>query len=74
MLNVIKVALTSYIEPYDVILVSPLKGGSRDLLQIKKIFEFDMSIGDLLRGSKQLSFTIIRNINYAKALNGIEKL
>lgn len=64
----------SYIEPYDVILDSPLKGGSKDLLQIKKIYKFDMSMGDLLRGSKQLPFTIIRNITYAKALNGIEKL
>jgi len=33
-----------------------------------------MSAGDLLRGSKQLPFTIIRNITYGNALKRIEKL
>ncbi|KNY25924.1 SMI1/KNR4 family protein [Pseudobacteroides cellulosolvens] len=64
----------SYIEPYNVILVSTPKNGSRDLLVLKKVFDLEISIGDLLRGSKQLPFTIIRNITYAKALNRIEKL
>ncbi len=64
----------SYIEPYDVILVSAPKNGSKDLLILKKVFDLEMSIGDLLRGSKQLPFAIIRNITYAKALNRIEEL
>ena len=43
----------SYIEPCDVILISAPKNGAKDLLALKKAFDLEISIGDLLRGSKQ---------------------
>jgi hypothetical protein len=49
-------------------------GGAKDLLTMKKVLETDISIGELLQGSKQPPCVVMRNVPYAKAIARIEKL
>ncbi len=63
-----------HIEPYNIILERAPLGGSKDLLTIKKTLQSDVSMGELLKGSKQPPFIIVKNIPYTKAKVLIEKL
>jgi hypothetical protein len=64
----------SSIELYNIILEQAPFGGIKDLLTIKKMFRIDISIGELLEGSKQPPFIIMRNVPYAKAIARIKEL
>ncbi len=64
----------SYIELHNIILVRAPLGGTKDLLTIKKILQTDISIGELLKGSKQPPVVIMRNVSYAKAIAHIKEL
>ena len=64
----------SYIEPHNIILERAPLGGTKDLLTIKKILQTNISIGELLKGSKQPPFIIMRNVPYAKAIARIREL
>ncbi len=64
----------SSIEPHDIILERAPVGGIKDLLTIKKVLQTDISIGELLSGSKQPPCIVMRNVPYAKAVIRIKKL
>ncbi|EPR11641.1 SMI1/KNR4 family protein [Ruminiclostridium papyrosolvens] len=66
--------IRSYIELHNIILEKMPVGGTKDLLVIKKILEIDISIGELLKCSKQPPFILVRNVPYAKAISRIKKL
>lgn len=58
----------------DLVLINPLSGGTKDLLQIKNVMSIEMSIGELLEGSKNLPFVLVKGFPYGKAIKHIEKL
>lgn len=64
----------SYIEPHNIILERTPDGGTKDLLIIKKVLEINISIGELLKGSKHPPFVIVKNVPYAKAISRIKEL
>ncbi|HOV26439.1 MAG TPA: SMI1/KNR4 family protein [Pseudobacteroides sp.] len=58
----------------DLVLVNPLNGGTKDLLQIKNVIGIEMPIGELLKGTKNLPFVLVKGFPYGKAKKLIEKL
>lgn len=46
----------------DLILVNPLMGGATDLKKIQEVFNIKKGLFDLLKGSKQLPFVLMRDI------------
>ena len=62
------------VEPYNIVLIQAPAGGAKDLLTINKVLETDISIGELLQGSKQPPCIVMRNVPYAKAIARIKKL
>lgn len=63
-----------YTDSYDVILASQPRGGAKDLLKLKNALGFDMSIAELLRGSKELPFLLMSSVPYGKTIKCIGEL
>ncbi len=64
----------SSIELHNIILERAPLGGIKDLLTIKKVLQADISIAELLNGSKRPPFILMRNVPYAKAIIRIKEL
>lgn len=64
----------SYPDTCDVILVASPAGGSKDLLTIKNTLGLDMPIGELLKGSKNLPFLLMKGAPYGKTVTCLEQL
>ncbi|PED05080.1 SMI1/KNR4 family protein [Bacillus pseudomycoides] len=58
----------------NIVLVETPNGGLKDLVKIKSVLAIDISTGDLLKGSKNLPFTLVKKFPYGKAGKLIEKL
>ncbi|MFZ5353500.1 MAG: SMI1/KNR4 family protein [Bacillota bacterium] len=58
----------------DLVLTSMPRNGTKDLLQIKNVIGIEMSIGKLLKGSKNLPFVLVKDFPYGKAMKLIECL
>lgn len=58
----------------DLVLIDAPSGGTKDLLQIKSVIGIEMPIGELLKGSKNLPFVLVKGFPYGKAMKLIEKL
>ncbi|MBJ8030332.1 SMI1/KNR4 family protein [Bacillus cereus group sp. N21] len=58
----------------NIVLVETPNEGLKDLVKIKSILAIDISTGDLLKGSKNLPFTLVKKFPYGKAKKLIEKL
>ncbi|PEE44565.1 SMI1/KNR4 family protein [Bacillus pseudomycoides] len=58
----------------NIVLVETPNGGLKDLVKIKSVLAIDISTGDLLKGSKNLPFTLVKKFPYGKAKKLIEKL
>lgn len=58
----------------DLILISPPLGGARDLKKIQEVFNIKKGLFDLLKGSKQLPFVLMKDIPVELALKNIEHL
>lgn len=58
----------------DLVLVNTLSGGAKDLIQIKNIIGLEISMGELLKGSKKPPFVLVKDFPYGKARKLIEKL
>ncbi|MED1093680.1 SMI1/KNR4 family protein [Bacillus paramycoides] len=58
----------------NIVLVETPNGGLKDLVKIKSVLAIDISTGDLLKGSKNLPFTLVKKFPYGKAKKMIEKL
>jgi len=63
-----------YTKLYDVILISQVDGGLKDLIILKKALSLEMSTNELLKGSKATPLTLIRKISYGKASNILAEL
>ena len=57
-----------------VVLVDATEGGLKDLLKIKKVLGLSMTTADLLKGTKNLPFTLADEYPYGKAKKLLEKL
>ncbi|TKI88098.1 SMI1/KNR4 family protein, partial [Bacillus cereus] len=55
-------------------LVSPPVGGAMDLKKIQEVFIIKKGLFDLLKGSKQLPFVLMKDIPVELALKNIELL
>ncbi|KFM95588.1 SMI1-KNR4 cell-wall family protein [Bacillus clarus] len=58
----------------NIVLVETPNGGLKDLVKIKSVLAIDISTGDLLKGSKNLPFTLVKKFPYGKTKKLIEKL
>lgn len=58
----------------DLILVNPLRGGATDLKKIQEVFNIKKGLFDLLKGSKQLPFTLMRDVPVDVAKKKLEDL
>ncbi|WP_231130298.1 hypothetical protein [Bacillus thuringiensis] len=58
----------------NLILVSPPVGGAMDLKKIQEVFIIKKGLFDLLKGSKQLPFVLMKDIPVELALKNIELL
>ncbi|MDM5187364.1 SMI1/KNR4 family protein [Bacillus sp. DX4.1] len=58
----------------NIVLVETPNGGLKDLVKIKSVLGTDMPAADLLKGSKNLPFTVVKNFPYGKAKKLIQKL
>lgn len=58
----------------DLILVYPLRGGASDLKKIQEVFNIKRGLFDLLKGSKQLPFVLMKDIPIDVAKKNIEEL
>ncbi len=58
----------------DLILVNPLKGGATDLKKIQDVFNIKKGLFDLLKGSKQLPFVLMKDIPVDVAKRNLKDL
>ncbi|MGM1435801.1 SMI1/KNR4 family protein [Bacillus cereus group sp. BceL295] len=58
----------------NIVLIEIPYGGLKDLVKIKSVLALDISTGELLKGSKNLPFTLVKGAPYGKAKKIIEKL
>ena len=58
----------------NVVLVKEPRNGIKDLIKIKRIFNMDIPTSELLKLSKELPCTLIRDIKYAKAVKLIAQI
>lgn len=58
----------------NIVLVETPNEGLKDLIKIKSALAIDIPTGDLLKGSKNLPFTLVKAFPYGKAKKLIEKL
>ncbi|WP_151738058.1 SMI1/KNR4 family protein ['Paenibacillus yunnanensis' Narsing Rao et al. 2020] len=58
----------------DLILVNPPSGGALDLKKIQEVFNINKGLFDLLKGSKQLPFVLMKDIPISVAKNNIRVL
>ncbi|TBX72048.1 SMI1/KNR4 family protein [Bacillus mycoides] len=58
----------------NIVLVETPNGGLKDLVKIKSVLAIDISTGEILKGSKNLPFTLVKEFPYGKAKKLIEKL
>lgn len=58
----------------DLILVHPLRGGVSDLKKIQEVFQIKKGLFDLLKGSKQLPFVLMKDIPVGAAEKNIKEL
>ncbi|SFK18876.1 MULTISPECIES: SMI1/KNR4 family protein [unclassified Bacillus (in: firmicutes)] len=58
----------------NIVLVETPNGGLKNLVKIKSVLALDISTGDLLKGSKNLPFILVKEFPYGKAKKLIEKL
>ncbi|MDM5427184.1 SMI1/KNR4 family protein [Bacillus mycoides] len=58
----------------NIVLIEIPNGGLKDLVKIKSVLALDISTGELLKGSKNLPFTLVKGAPYGKAKKLIEKL
>ncbi|MGG3798506.1 SMI1/KNR4 family protein [Metabacillus fastidiosus] len=58
----------------NLILISPPAGGAEDLKKIREIFNIKKGLYDLLKGSKQLPFVLMKDITVELALKNIKQL
>ncbi|WCF09241.1 hypothetical protein NDS46_04880 [Paenibacillus thiaminolyticus] len=58
----------------DLILVNPLRGGATDLKKIQEVFNIKKGLFDLLKGSKQLPFILMRDVPVDVAKKKLEDL
>ena len=58
----------------DVFLIKVPMNGTKDLIKIKKYFNLDISVAQLLSLCKRLPCMLISGINYAKAIKLMEKV
>ncbi|MDA2645124.1 MULTISPECIES: SMI1/KNR4 family protein [Bacillus cereus group] len=58
----------------NIVLIEIPNGGLKDLVKIKSVLALDISTGELLKGSKNLPFTLVKGAPYGKAKKIIEKL
>lgn len=58
----------------ELILVHPLKGGATDLKKIQGVFNIKKGLLDLLKGSKQLPFVLMKDIPFDMAKNKLKEL
>ncbi|RVT57214.1 SMI1/KNR4 family protein [Niallia taxi] len=58
----------------EVVLIDTIDGGLKDLLKIKRYFRLDIAAADLLKGSKNLPFIIVKGFPYGLANKLVGKL
>lgn len=58
----------------NLILVHPLKGGATDLKKIQEVFNIKKGLFDLLKGSKELPFVLMKDIPIDEAKKNIKAL
>ncbi|ERI10256.1 SMI1/KNR4 family protein [Aneurinibacillus aneurinilyticus] len=58
----------------DLILIHPLSGGATDLKKIQEVFNIKKGLFDLLKGSKQLPFVLMKDIPVDVAKNNLKVL
>ncbi|AJH21025.1 SMI1/KNR4 family protein [Bacillus mycoides] len=58
----------------NIVLIEIPNGGLKDLVKIKSVLALDISTGELLKGSKNLPFTLVKGAPYGKAKKLIGKL
>lgn len=58
----------------NLILVHPLRGGATDLRKIQEVFNIKKGLFDLLKGSKQLPFVLMKDIPVDVAKKNLRKL
>ncbi|PES25856.1 SMI1/KNR4 family protein [Bacillus cereus] len=58
----------------NIVLIEIPNGGLKDLVKIKSVLALDISTGELLKGLKNLPFTLVKGAPYGKAKKLIEKL
>lgn len=58
----------------DIVLIKMPSGGLKDLLTIKRVFGIDISAVDLLKGSRNLPFILVKKFPNGKAKKLIEHL
>ncbi|MBD8035076.1 SMI1/KNR4 family protein [Solibacillus merdavium] len=61
-------------EMCELILVHPLKGGATDLKKIQDVFNIKKGLFDLLKGSKQLPFVLMKDIPFVLAKKNLKEL
>ncbi len=61
------------LELRDIVLTKPLDG-QKDLIKIKNVLGLDLSMKELLTGSKNLPFILVKNISNGRAQNKLKKL
>ncbi|EJQ15473.1 1,3-beta-glucan synthase regulator (plasmid) [Bacillus cereus] len=58
----------------NIVLIEIPNGGLKDLVKIKSVLALNISTGELLKGTKNLPFTLVKGAPYGKAKKIIEKL
>lgn len=58
----------------DVVLVHPLRGGATDLKKIQEVFTIKKGLFDLLKGSKQLPFVLMKDLPVQVAEKNMKEL
>ena len=53
----------------NIVLIEIPNGGLKDLVKIKSVLALDISTGELLKGLKNLPFTLVKGAPYGKAKN-----
>lgn len=64
----------TYVEFYDILLIDLPAVGSKDLIKIKNFLNLDIPMGELLKGSKQLPFVLIKKVSCGKAKKLVDEL
>ncbi|MBO9128509.1 SMI1/KNR4 family protein [Bacillus sp. 165] len=57
-----------------IVLIDTPIGGLKDLLKIKSVFGLDITVSELLKGSKNLPYIIVEDFPYGKALKLVGNL